>query len=386
MQDFDFGAVVPERKKAYRKWPSEGSKTALIDGDMLPYIAGYCVEETALVTAQYKVASGECACIEETPEFLDYTDHLDWLVNDWVQAAGCDSMRLYLTESASNFRVGLAFTEEYKGKRPSEKPAFFYEGRQHLLDLHGGILSVGEEADDLMTMAKWDSLRELELEGVELGSQQHRAFDCIIPVSQDKDLRVSPGWHCDPVKRQMIWVTPLGELQPKYSKREVNKYEYWPTVNGKPVDPAAHPGPYDTFSRGKRRGEVKTKRVCVGTQPSEAIEKLTGTGLKFFYAQCLMGDGVDCYRGLPGCGPKRAYEIVDPCTSEEMLYAEVLKEYRRVLGETVMATNYRGGSLLLTAEQMLLEQGRLAFMQTRKGELWRGHEYCPRGDSEEWNA
>lgn len=385
MSGFDFGAEVSEPVKAYRRWPTEGERTALIDGDMLPYIAGYNVDEAELVTAQYKVATGECACIEETPEFQDYADHLDWLVNDWTMAAGADSMKLYLTESASNFRINTAFTEKYKGKRPPDKPPFFYEGRQHLLDMHGGILAVGEEADDLMTIEKWKSLRALEDEGVELGSEQHKVFDHIVPVSQDKDLRVSPGWHCDPVKKQMIWVTKLGQLTAKYSKREVNAYEYWPTVNGEPVEWGSTKHPYDTYSRGKRRGEVKTKRVCVGTKPSDAIDKITGTGLKFFYAQCLMGDGVDCYRGVPGCGATRAMEIVDPCTSEEMLYAEVLKEYRRVLGETCVATNYRGGSLRLTAEQMLLEQGRLAFMQTRKGELWRGHEHCPRGDSPEWN-
>ena len=382
---FDFGAPMPERKPAYKVWPTSGQRLALIDGDMLPYIAGYNVPEQNPVTAQYKVASGECACIEETPEFLDYADHLDWLVNDWVTKAGADSMRLYMTDSASNFRIGIAFSQEYKGKRDPVKPAFFYEGRQHLLDMHGGILSTNCEADDLMTIVKWERLRELEEEGIELGSEMHKMFDDIVIVSQDKDLRVTPGWHCDPANNLMIWATPLGELIPKYKKGEVRHYEYWPTVKGQPVEPGSTNLPYDTFSKGKRKGEVKTKRVCLGTRPSTQIDKLKGHGLKFFYSQLVTGDTVDGYSGIPGAGATKAMEILDQCTSEEMLYAAVLKEYRKVYGESTLATNYRGGSLRLTPEQMLLEQGRLAHMQTRDGELWRDHEYCPQGDSDEWS-
>jgi len=63
--------------------------------------------------------------------------------------------------------------------------------------------------------------------------------------------------------------------------------------------------------------------------------KLKGTGLKFFYAQMLMGDTVDWIKGLPkilpemkeiypglragGCGPTAAYKVLaDAETSEEL--------------------------------------------------------------------
>jgi len=39
--------------------------------------------------------------------------------------------------------------------------------------------------------------------------------------------------------------------------------------------------------------------------------KLTGTGSKFFYSQVLCGDATDNYSGLPRCGPKRAFELLE---------------------------------------------------------------------------
>jgi len=44
-------------------------------------------------------------------------------------------------------------------------------------------------------------------------------------------------------------------------------------------------------------------------------------------------------------------------------------------------------SLTMTAYQMMLEQGRLAFMQTRKGEVWRdGKGFLPLGKGDDWYA
>lgn len=47
--------------------------------------------------------------------------------------------------------------------------------------------------------------------------------------------------------------------------------------------------------------------------------KVRGTGPKFFYYQLLVGDSVDNIPGLPGCGPKKAYEALSQWNDESEL-------------------------------------------------------------------
>jgi 5'-3' exonuclease len=83
-------------------------------------------------------------------------------------------------------------------------------------------------------------------------------------------------------------------------------------------------------------------------QLSEDRKKLSGTGLKFFYAQCLMGDRVDTIPGIPRMGKVGAYEILEGATTEREAYDATLIAYRKVFGDD--------------AETELLEQGRLLWM------------------------
>ena len=99
-----------------------------------------------------------------------------------------------------------------------------------------------------------------------------------IICSRDKDLRITPGWHytweCGKSRAYgPHYVDELGELQP----------------------------------------------------PEKG--KLFGTGLKFFYAQMIMGDTVDNIVGIPGKGPAFAYKLLKDCESEEELFAKTFEEY-----------------------------------------------------------
>src|SRR5690554_4810746 len=128
---FDMGETLYEKPKSYKLWPKDGSFTALVDADLFPYVVGFTTEEASYAKALLRVETHECSSLEETPEFEDAADHLDWLVNSWVEGAGADSARLYITDSPGNFRLGVAFTRVYKGTRPPEKPPFFYALREH---------------------------------------------------------------------------------------------------------------------------------------------------------------------------------------------------------------------------------------------------------------
>lgn len=385
---FDTGAEAYERPPAYKRWPTEvetpTGRLALLDADLLPYYVGYTVKEFDWFKAQDRVTQGEFNCIEDTPECKDAKDQVDWTINHWVTSAGCEAARLFLTSSNDNYRLGIAFQQEYKGQRNPEKPPFFYELKDHILNMHGAELAVGNEADDLIVTALYEQHYELEADGVEIGSLGHKQFSTLVAVSTDKDLRMAAGWHFDPVNQSLIWVDNLGYLEPKVRDTEVTAYEHWPLHNGTPVPPDSSL-PFDRYIRGKKAGELKTKRVKVGTRKSSRIEKLKGGGLKFFYAQILMGDSVDCYSGCKGTGAAKAYELLDSCQSEEELYEAVLQQYIKTYGDSCLVRNYRGGERVLTAEQLLTEQGRLAYMQRRAGDVWNKQVDLPLGtDKEAW--
>jgi hypothetical protein len=80
-------------------------------------------------------------------------------------------------------------------------------------------------------------------------------------------------------------------------------------------------------------------------------KSIKGTGLLFFYAQCLTGDPVDTVPGLVGCGAVKAFDLLKGSETKEQALERVIEAYKAVYGDA-----YRGE---------LLEQGRLLWM-TRK--------------------
>jgi len=229
---------------------------------------------------------------------------------------------------------------------------------------------------------------------IELWSEAHKRFSAFVVISGDKDLGIIPTWRCPP-DGKLEWVDPFGTFHPHWKMKEITAYEYWPLFHGQAVDLVRcrvimnHGGrikvrvkgelkcpktkwemdhvwhcesqtegivKQDTYVRGAKAGKGKFKRIKVGKKETEYLDKLKGVGLKFFYSQLLTGDTVDNYPGLPGCGMTKAYRVLDDCTSEQELYQVVLALYKE---------HYKG-----KAEVMLLEQGQLAWMQTKRGELW----------------
>ncbi|AWD90651.1 exonuclease-like protein [Pseudomonas phage Nerthus] len=383
---FNYGGEIAERDIHFKLWPTSGNRTALVDADLLPYQIGYAVAAhyaLSYTQACYLVDEGHAATLRDTPQYADAWEMLCKELNAWITAAGCDSALLFVTDSAKNFRLDIAFTEDYKGQRNPDKPPYFYELKEDVVKLLGAIVSDGEEADDLISIAVYDAAKVL---GVDVGSPEHREFCTTVVCSSDKDSCITGGLHYDPRKQVLRFIDKLGVLEPKTKLNEVNDYAQWPLVKGEPVNPAMHQGPYDTWSRGAKAGEVKTKRVLLGRKESVSIVDLKGTGLKFFYAQLLIGDDADNYSGIPGKGPTYAYDLLDKCQSEKELYTAVLGAYKEHYGTgTHLATNFRGGRKHLTAYQRMLEQGRLAWMQTFKGDIWRASSTLPKGSDPEWN-
>lgn len=94
---------------------------------------------------------------------------------------------------------------------------------------------------------------------------------------------------------------------------------------------------------------------------SDDRKKLKGVGPKFFLAQCLMGDPVDSVPGVPRCGPKKAFDILNVTSC----YKEGLSKVNE-LYETVFRDRW---------EEELLEQGQLLWLvreldENNKPILW----------------
>lgn len=378
-EEFDYGGGVAEKEDNYKVWPTVGDRTCLVDADLLPYRVGFTFSETEYLAALSLVEDGTCKSLKDTPQFESAFDQLCASLNLWIRKTKCDSAILYSTKSDSNFRLDIAFTDKYKGQRIADKPPFFNELKDAMTELLGCELSEGIEADDNLSI---EASRRTRLLGVLAGSAQHKELcDCVI-ASSDKDSAITPNWNWNPDTGKMQWVTLLGELEPKYNTAMVKDY----AVVGTGV----------FFKRGVNAGKEKTKRVLIGERPSSAITKLRGNGLKFFYAQIIMGDAADNYKGLKGKGMTAAYETLCNCTSEKELYTETLKLYKEVYGNGthwcphykgtaeyydayVLANGnpppdwsfWKGKGAWLTAYERMLEQGRLAWMQTYRGDIWR---------------
>lgn len=184
-----------------------------------------------------------------------------------------------------NFRDEVAQKKEYKGNRKAEKPFHYDNLTAYIFSKYDVKVAVGMEADDLMSVYQYERVKQGHL-------------DTII-CSRDKDLRITPGMHFGwPCGKQLQFgparITELGELELRGGK------------------------------------------------------KLVGTGLKFFYSQVLIGDTVDNYPGLPGCGPVAAYKSLHDCETEAELFERVAGLYQKKCGDTW--------------REDMLEQCRLAWM------------------------
>jgi 5'-3' exonuclease len=314
-------------------WPTEGEKTALIDADLIPYIVGFCQSEEDWYKAI--VSSNQQMLIAESDESFRFMmelsccksaiDHCNEMVNTWVRRAECDSAKLYLTAGRQQYRYSTAFSKEYKGNRGKPKPPFFSLIKWYLEKIHGAVVAYDNEADDLMAIEQFQCNEELVEEGAEQGSIMAKRFSRTVIVSKDKDLRMIPGWHSNPDvnKGEPFWVDEVGWLEPEW-----------------------HP---------------KTNKMTA----------LKGAGMKFFYAQLLMGDAVDNYGGLPRVGMNQAYDYLEPLNKVKEMDKLVKNLYKRKYGKDKFDFKTWDGQIIeVNWKDMFVEQARLAWMQRHEGDIY----------------
>ena len=192
-----------------------------------------------------------------------------------------------------NFREEVAKKKAYKvGRKASVKPLHYDNLTEYILARYECVMAEGLEADDLLSI-----------------HQREAAPLTTIICSRDKDLKMVPGlhfsWACGKQKQfGPECVDEMGRLFPIY------------------------------------RG--------VTTKGERKLAELKGTGMCFFAAQLLTGDSVDSIPGLPGCGPKKAFEVLSVCDEVDDLFIAVKELYVKKFGDTW--------------DVELLEQGQLLWM------------------------
>lgn len=396
--EFDYGVdskLLSSNQGEVKRWPTDGNKVGLFDADTIPYLVGYTSSE--LEYLKFTRSSDKF----ESDIWQDKIRHASSIINSTLEGTGCDAALFFLTNSEKNFRLNIGTLKEYKGQRIKEKPPFFHELKKWMQDYHCARMSKMCEADDEISIEAWRRHKLFaEENGVDsLFTPAHRVANDFIILSQDKDLNIIPGLHNTVGKSGLddVWVDRKGWLEPKYKESEVNGYEYWPLFQGEGVDPIGlvsfkirehgiFLSPYrdlkeeengwekkhiwckldsrmnvqeqDKFLRGVHKGLGKFKRLSSGKKTTQTVSKLRGAGLMFFYAQLIMGDQVDNYPGLPGKGPKAAFDILDGAEDEMDMYRRVNNAYKDYYPNKEYAL------------EMLTEQGQLAWMQTSKFELW----------------
>jgi hypothetical protein len=250
----------------------------------------------------YEVASAaEVAWMSGGVAPFDYVEGLiEGSVLAICEAVGATEPPLMFLSTDRNFRYDIAVTKPYKGNRKHDSRPFHYDNiRAYIPARWDTIICDGYEADDGLAMYQLEALKRGETS---------------IICSRDKDLRQIPGWH-------YTWARGFqAESGPDY---------------------------VDEF------GELSlTSRVVVPTNPDKrpyTKYKCRGSGLKWFYAQCLMGDVTDNIPGLKGTADLKAYELLNEAKTEEECHKIVLDSYNNIYGNDEGATR-------------MLEQARLVWM------------------------
>lgn len=260
----------------------------LIDADVLVYECGFAAETA------WKGEHPDIDLDASPPPFDRVADLLDNRIDNTCAIVGATRPPILYLTGKGNFRYQIAKRTPYK-ERAGNKPFHYKNILAYIKGKYDYRIAEGLEADDLMSIYQTETRSILEGNPLYSGPR----VETII-CTRDKDLRQVEGWH--------------------YGWELGNQPQFGPEVV-------------------EGMGSIRL---------SDKRNKISGTGLMFFYSQCLTGDSVDSIPGLPKCGPVKAYEILEGAETEKEAFRRVLEAYCATYGEK--------------GPDELLEQGRLLWM------------------------
>jgi len=152
----------------------------VIDGDQMMYACGFAAEGEPLSHALHLVKKK---------------------VAEIQAASKAKSYELYI-KGKGNFRDDIA--PEYKGTRSARKPSHFEEIKRYMIEVLGAELVDGIEADDKVSILLYQDFLE---------SEGDPSISRVVCASPDKDLLNTPGWHYNPNKGGLFWVSELQAIR-----------------------------------------------------------------------------------------------------------------------------------------------------------------------------
>lgn len=215
-------------------------------------------------------------------------------------------IRLFLTDSASNFRVTnpeLTTVLKYKGNRsPDAKPTKLSEARKYLEDILGAEMVTGMEADDALAIAHRDAwneavdsavavLKQTDEDG-DISKVEAMAMDLseTLLITIDKDIKMVPGKFYNPdLDEGILEILPMGHIH---------------------------------LIPGRKSAKATDGKKAVKSKAA----KIKFSGLKGFYAQLLLGDSCDNIPGAYFCGDTAVHKILGELDTEKELFQAVYRE------------------------------------------------------------
>lgn len=158
---------------------NQAALNPLIDGDVIVYRVGFACDAAkdddgnpVVEPVEYALATVRRVIQNINDKFSEQKYH-----------------RIFLS-GKDNFRDKLATIKVYKGNRdPSNKPRYYSEIKDYLINVHNSEVINGQEADDAQGIAQWENKDK-----------------STVIVGIDKDLYMIPGWHYNWVKDEMKYI------------------------------------------------------------------------------------------------------------------------------------------------------------------------------------
>lgn len=157
---------------------------------------------------------------------------LDWPLVRWrvserintiLQRTEATSWQGYLTsQDKSNFRYKIATIKPYKDHRQKrEKPYWYQDVYDYLAKDRKGIVVHDMEADDSLSIAQWENLRDVMKSA--RGKKDLKGNADTIICTRDKDLLMVPGWHYgwesfNQKEKEPFWVAPTQGIRSFYKQ------------------------------------------------------------------------------------------------------------------------------------------------------------------------
>jgi 5'-3' exonuclease len=154
-----------------------------------------------------------------------------------LKLVNCERYSVYI-KGKGNFRDDIAM--DYKATRSGDKPEFYDEIREFLQEVHEAELVNDMEADDKVSILLYQDY---------LANAGNPEKCTVVVSSPDKDLKNTPGWHLNPMKDDVYWV----------SEMQANRHFCYQLLAGDRVDNI--PGLKELSEETRKKYGCKQKKV-----------------------------------------------------------------------------------------------------------------------------